>query len=358
MTATSPKTELLFRSVEQVCIECPPGLSLLLVADSPEIEEPITFPVRRYIRLKAGVYFNIIPLGAPFPWRLLTGASGVESFELPSAYTYQTVSVPFHTRRILDSWFRTVSAPCRIQKSLQQYNELIYVYEGTLKVTLSTGVHSLRPHDLILFRGEPATLDVSEGCAWLSTTFDLNQKRSLHILNHIFHCNNEMQQILWKLLIESAENNPYSRTLMLCYLQETLLLLMQMYETLNRKTLLAAVSHARNDLLSDVLTYMNERITEPLTVEEICHAFYISRSSLQALFKTHLNTSPKNYLINIKLQKSKELIRANQYTISEIAYMLGFSSIHYFSRLFKRYFHTTPSDYQKKVAETRNQKKQ
>ena len=60
----------------------------------------------------------------------------------------------------------------------------------------------------------------------------------------------------------------------------------------------------------------------------------------------------KNYLLNIKLQKSKELIRQSQYTISEIAYMLGFSSIHYFSRLFKKYFNTTPSAYAKKIAET------
>ena len=120
-----------------------------------------------------------------------------------------------------------------------------------------------------------------------------------------------------------------------CYLQEALLLLMQFYESISHKTLFADNNSARNDLLSEILSYMNKRITEPITIEEICHEFYISRSSLQALFKTHLNTSPKNYLLNIKLQKSKELIRQSQYTISETAYMLGFSSIHYFSRLFK-----------------------
>ena len=95
---------------------------------------------------------------------------------------------------------------------------------------------------------------------------------------------------------------------------------------------------------------MNKHLTEQVTMEEICHEFYISRSTLQTLFKTHLNTSPKNYLLNIKLQKSKELIRENQYTISEIAYKLGFSSIHYFSRLFKKYFNTTPSAYARKAA--------
>ena len=129
---------------------------------------------------------------------------------------------------------------------------------------------------------------------------------------------------------------------------------MQFYETVNHETLLSDSQLSRNDLLSEILAYMNKRIAEPVTIEEICHEFYISRSSLQALFKTHLNTSPKNYLLNIKLQKSKELIRENQYTISEIAYMLGFSSIHYFSRLFKKYFNTTPSAYLRKISENQN----
>ncbi|URW89896.1 AraC family transcriptional regulator [[Ruminococcus] torques] len=37
-----------------------------------------------------------------------------------------------------------------------------------------------------------------------------------------------------------------------------------------------------------------------------------------------------------------------------MAYRLGFSSIHYFSRLFKKYFNTTPSDYARKAAENQN----
>ena len=144
---------------------------------------------------------------------------------------------------------------------------------------------------------------------------------------------------------------------MVCYLQEALLLLMQFYETISHETLHVDGKSPLNDLLSEILAYMNKHIAEPITIEEICHEFFISRSSLQALFKTHLNSSPKNYLLNIKLQKSKELIRENQYTISEIAYMLGFSSIHYFSRLFKKYFNTTPSAYARKIFENQNSSK-
>ena len=90
-------------------------------------------------------------------------------------------------------------------------------------------------------------------------------------------------------------------------------------------------------------------ICEPITIEELCSKFSVSRSSLQTLFKNNLNTSPKKYINDIKLAKSKLLIKENKYTISEIAFMLGFSSIHYFSRAFTQHFEMSPSEYSQSV---------
>lgn len=357
-SSPSKKLTQLFVFSSEVYIECPIGLAMILVSSSSDMSDLKTFPVRHYIKLKPGVFFNLIPLTTPLAWSLAASDIQPQTVPLSSPYTYQPVSVPTHVRRILDCWFTKESKACHIVKPIHKSYELIYVYEGTLNIELSSGSCSLQPHDLIIYRSERADMDVGENCSYLTAVFEVNQRKSLHILNHTFHCTSELQQILWKLLIESGENSYYTRTLMVCYLQEALLLLMQFYEMISHKTLFADNNSARNDLLSEILAYMNKRITEPITIEEICHEFYISRSSLQALFKTHLNTSPKNYLLNIKLQKSKELIRQNQYTISEIAYRLGFSSIHYFSRLFKKYFNTTPSAYARKIAETQNSQQQ
>ena len=137
---------------------------------------------------------------------------------------------------------------------------------------------------------------------------------------------------------------------MLCYLQEIIILLTQYDLSIDQKRVsTGSMQHFQDELLHEILDYMNEMITEPLTIEEICHKFSISRSSLQTLFRNNLEISPKNYMVQIKLRKSKELIRENKYTISEIAFMLGFSSIHYFSRTFKQHFNLTPSEYAKKI---------
>lgn len=354
ITSSSRKMTQLYFFPCEVYIECAPGLARILVTSSPDMSDLHTFPVRSYIKLAPGMYFNLIPLYTPLNWNLITPKMEPEAIPLPSPYTWQPVSVPFHVRRILDCWFTKCSRKCQLTKPAHKAYELLYVYEGTMEVALPSGTYSLQPHDVILFRSNPAKISINEGTSYLTAVFEINQRKALHILNHTFHCTSELQQILWKLLIESMESSYYTRTLMTCYLQETLLLLMQFYEAINHKALISDNRSDRNDLLSEILAYMNKRITEPLTIEEICHEFYISRSSLQALFKTHLNTSPKNYLLNIKLQKSKELIRDNQYTISEIAYRLGFSSIHYFSRLFKKYFNITPSAYARKITESQN----
>ena len=104
-----------------------------------------------------------------------------------------------------------------------------------------------------------------------------------------------------------------------------------------------------NELLNEIVIFINDSIYEQITIEEICLKFSISRSSLQTLFKNNLGVAPKQYISDLKLNKSKLLIKESVYTISEIASMMGFTSIHYFSRKFKQQFGITPTDYAKTI---------
>ena len=75
----------------------------------------------------------------------------------------------------------------------------------------------------------------------------------------------------------------------------------------------------------------------------------MSRSSLQILFKENMDISPKKYINEMKLEKSRQMSCENKYTISEIALMLGFNSIHYFSRAFTQKYNMAPSEYSKSL---------
>lgn len=82
-----------------------------------------------------------------------------------------------------------------------------------------------------------------------------------------------------------------------------------------------------------------------LTIEQVAQVVRIQRSYLFRLFKKYLNISPKTYLIQARLNKSTELLRKSSNTIEEIAYLVGFSNPHHFSRQFSKYKGLSPSKY-------------
>ena len=140
---------------------------------------------------------------------------------------------------------------------------------------------------------------------------------------------------------------PYSENLILSNFHEIIIRLFQ-YDYLgvdDSKLPKESYQHFQDELLEGILTYIYEKVSSPISIEELCTKFSVSRSSLQTLFKNNLNTSPKKYINDLKLSKSKQLIKENKYTISEIAFMLGFNSIHYFSRAFTQHYEISPSEY-------------
>lgn len=102
-------------------------------------------------------------------------------------------------------------------------------------------------------------------------------------------------------------------------------------------------------LFSRVTSYFKEHIREKLTLLEIANALSISVSKLKSICATQLNTSPIEYFIELKMCEAKRLFEESNLNVSQIADYLGFSSIHYFSKLFKRKCGVSPSQYAKSI---------
>ena len=102
---------------------------------------------------------------------------------------------------------------------------------------------------------------------------------------------------------------------------------------------------ARETLCTQIITFMETHICEQLTVQNICDAFSISRSSLYTLFDDYKNCGPIDYFNKMKIEKAKELIRNGIMNFTEIAYFLSYSSLPYFSKRFKAITGMSPLDY-------------
>ena len=94
-----------------------------------------------------------------------------------------------------------------------------------------------------------------------------------------------------------------------------------------------------------ITAYLEEHIREHLTIEEICRANLIGRSQLQKLFREQQQCGVIEYFSRLKIDLAKQLIRENHHNFTQISDYLGYTSIHYFSRQFKKLSGMTPSEY-------------
>jgi AraC-like DNA-binding protein len=110
--------------------------------------------------------------------------------------------------------------------------------------------------------------------------------------------------------------------------------------------------------------YLRKRIHENLehdwTVEELSKSIGISPPHLQRLFKSTLGTPPITYLRDLRLEKARELLKAEDefYQVSEIGCKVGIFSSSHFTRDFKRKFGVTPSEYRRRYWERLLQQQQ
>lgn len=87
---------------------------------------------------------------------------------------------------------------------------------------------------------------------------------------------------------------------------------------------------------------------EDFSVDFICSKIGISRVQLYRKVKSLLNINVNDYILNARLQKAKHYLSTGEFSISEIAFKVGFSSASYFSTVFKSKYGLTPKEFKEK----------
>jgi signal transduction histidine kinase/DNA-binding response OmpR family regulator len=85
------------------------------------------------------------------------------------------------------------------------------------------------------------------------------------------------------------------------------------------------------------------------TIEDFASAMALSRSQLHRKLKALINSSGTEFINTIKMNYAIELLQKKAGTISEIAYDAGFNNPNYFSKIFRRKFGMSPSEYQNNI---------
>lgn len=84
----------------------------------------------------------------------------------------------------------------------------------------------------------------------------------------------------------------------------------------------------------------------PFRTEDLAAMLATSERQLQRVFQNEFDTSPKVFVITVKLELASQMLADGNKNVSEVAYALGFSDPSYFSKVFRKYYGLSPSEYQ------------
>lgn len=91
--------------------------------------------------------------------------------------------------------------------------------------------------------------------------------------------------------------------------------------------------------------YMDMHFADEITVKDVAKYAGIHRSHFTTSFVKEVGITPVQYLLSLKMSRASQMISEDSFTITEIAYSLGYSDLYSFSRAFKNYYGVSPKKF-------------
>lgn len=233
----------------------------------------------------------------------------------------------------------------RFRPSGRRDYQIIYIYKGFGHFTIDGQDHVLGAGNVIIYR--PAVSQIYAYYAkerpevyWIHFTgSDCEQIISDFTFSHAYIGENlQLKSIFQDIILELQLQKPYFTNIvnsnfikLLSLIQRTLIL----NET-------ATENHFSIDRL---IISLNQHYIRPWTISEMADFCNLSTDYFSHLFKEVTHISPLNYLTRLRIEKSKELLLGEGLSISDVAFLVGYTDPLYFSRVFKKSVKMSPKEY-------------
>lgn len=151
--------------------------------------------------------------------------------------------------------------------------------------------------------------------------------------------------------LDFSSAQPSTFQLLECYLTEFLLILLRNGDDTGVKVKSGDNSRAlgQSSITELITAYLSENVRSSISLGDICSRFFIGKTQLCKLFEEQIGKSPIEYYSSLKIAEAKKLLRQSDLSVSRISDMLCYSSIHNFSRAFKKAVGISPVEYRNKI---------
>lgn len=117
----------------------------------------------------------------------------------------------------------------------------------------------------------------------------------------------------------------------------------EMFMCVSNKT-----SSGAQSLFEQATAYIHEFYMEPLTLTRLAEQNGVSHNRLVYVFRKYAGMGPGDYILQYRLNRSKELLLASKAPLWELVQAIGFNDPFHFSKVFKKHFGISPSEFRKK----------
>ena len=149
-------------------------------------------------------------------------------------------------------------------------------------------------------------------------------------------------------MVTEATNHSMSYELVCHNLLE--ILLIKILRNKSFETDVSPINKTTKDI-SLIKHYLKTHYREQISLQDLADLTHLSRFYISHSFKNEMNQTPMEYLTDIRIEESKVLLSTTNYSMSQIASIVGFSTQAYFSKQFKQKMGMTPLAYRKSQLE-------
>lgn len=173
---------------------------------------------------------------------------------------------------------------------------------------------------------------------------------AIHFLNYTFDKTNRMEllQSENKTLISDLFIKMYNvwKEKNTGYRLQCTSLLYQLLYILHRENKESITSIKDNQDIKEAVLYIHKNFrSEAIQISKLASICSFSEQHFRRLFRKFYDVSPKQYIINLKMEYAVQLLQSHLYSVCQVSERCGFEDEKYFSRLFKRYFGCSPKSY-------------
>ncbi len=247
--------------------------------------------------------------------------------------------------------------------------EFLYVDKGEVEVMADTLGYKLKQGEMIFhkpneFHNVWANGKVAPNLIVIS--FECKSNKMDYFKDKILSIDNQEKNLLAQIISEAKEaytsplDSPSLKKLekrarpkfgceqlIKIYLEQMLINLIRKDESISSEKKLSSSVKERfdGDMSKRAISFLEENICNNISFDDVCRYLSLSRTSLKVLFRETTNSSVMEYYNGLKIAEAKKMIREGMNNFTKIADALGYASIHYFSRHFKKATGMTPSEY-------------